>query len=197
MSQKAIITIAVVWMLALVALVVGVFLFRQDRKQNTEFTPLVEVCRGKWVGTAAPYSIAPGKHPAVAVRDGDDGLQLDSSLFFGLIPGEATAPSLAETQVVLCLGKMQSIFIDRCPYSKQDDSGVVKVIDRYYYKQEARLIEAKTGRLIAVQNFTGSSPEYCSKTEWFSKNDKIVYLTGTEVPESAITKWAQKHLVIE
>lgn len=197
MSQKAIITIAIVWLLVLMVLVVGVYLFRQDQKQNTEFTPLLEVCRGKWVGAAAPYSASPGKHPAVAVRDGDDGLQLDSSLVFGLIPGETTARSLAEAQVVLCLGKMQSIFIDRCPYNKQDDSGVIKVIDRYYYKQEARLIEAKTGRLIAVQNFTGSSPEYCNKTEWFSKNDKIVYLTGSEVPESAITKWAQKHLVIQ
>lgn len=197
MSQKAIITIAVVWMLALVALVLGVYLFRQDQKQNTEFTPLIEVCRGKWVSGASPYSASSGKHPAVAIRDSADGLELDSSLLFGLIPGEAAAQSLAETQAVLCVGKMQAIFIERCPYSMQNDAGVIKVIDRYYYKQEARLVEAKTGRLIAVQNFTGNSPESCSKTEMFSKDDKVVHSTGSEVPESAITKWAQKHLVIK
>ncbi len=197
MSQKAIITIAVVWMLALAALVLGVYLFRQGRKQSTEFAPLIDVCRGKWVNGAATYSASPGKHPAVAIRDSDDGWQIDSSLIFGLIPGEAVAQSMAETQAVLCVGKMQAIFIERCPYSMRNDAGVIKVIDRYYYKQEARLVEAKTGRLIAVQNFTGNSPEACGKTEMFSKNDKVVHSTGSEVPQSAITKWAQKHLVIK
>jgi hypothetical protein len=197
MSQKTIITVAVVWMLALIVMVLGVYLFREERKNKTEFAPLVDVCRGKWVSEASLYSPTPGRHPAVAVRDTADGLQLDSSLIFGLIPGEAQAQSLAETQVVLCVGKMQAIFIERCPYTMTDNSGVIKVIDRYYYKQEARLVEAKTGRVVAVQNFTGNSPDYCGKTEWFSKNDKLVHLTGSEVPESAVSKWAQAHLVIK
>jgi hypothetical protein len=196
MSLKTIISIAVVWMVGLVVVVAGVYFMREQRRLQTEFTPLLEVCQGKAANVASVYSPTPGKHQAVAVRNSADGPQLDSLFLPGLIPGEAAAASLAETQVVLCMGKVQAIFIERCPYTSRDQSGVVKVVDRYYLKQEARLVEAKTGRVIAVQTFTGNSPHYCHEKEWFSKSDKVVHLTGSEIADNDVKRWVQPHLII-
>ena len=56
------------------------------------------------------------------------------------------------------------MFIERCPYTDQDDPQTIMVIDRYYYKQQARLVEAKTGRVIAVQTLTGKSLVIATKT---------------------------------
>ena len=69
-------------------------------------------------------------------------------------------------------------------------------MERYYYKQDAQLIEAKTGRVVTVQTFTGKSPHYCDKTQVFSRGDKILKLTGTEISDDEVQRWLQSHLII-
>ncbi|GAB4410212.1 MAG: hypothetical protein Fur0044_03880 [Anaerolineae bacterium] len=191
LGQKAVVIIVAGFVLLLAVFVGGAYFIMQNRKFQSEFAPLAGVCQGKWVGQASAYSSAAGLHPAVAVRDGSEGWQLDSYL----IPGGVLPQSLGETQLVLCLGKSQAIYIQRCPYG--EDTTVTNVIDRYYLQREARLIEAKTGRLIAVQTFKGSSPDYCNKKEWFGKDDKTVSVTGPDIPDSEIQSWASAHFSIK
>lgn len=188
-----IITIAVVWVLVLVVIVGVGFLLMQNRKFQHEFAPLVDVCRGKWVSGASSYSSTSAKHPAVAVRNSSAGWQLDGYL----IPGEVSAQSLAETEMVLCMGTVQEIFIERCPYVSESDSRVTLVVERYYYKQEARLLEAKTGRVTTIQTFTGKSPRYCEKSEWFVGGEKTKKLVGSDISDSDVRSWVLSHLLAE
>jgi hypothetical protein len=193
-TPKTIITIAVVWMLVLVGIVLGGYFIMQNRKFQSEFAPLVDVCRGKWVNAASTYSLTPGNHPAVAVKSNSSGWELDGYL----IRGEVLAQSLAETQLVLCLGAVQEVFIESCPYVDQNDPGgrVTNTVERYYYKQDAQLIEAKTGRVVTVQTFTGKSPHYCDKSQVFIGDDKILKLTGTEISGDEVQRWLRSHLII-
>ncbi len=195
LTSKTIVTIAVVGILVLVMIVLGGYFFLQNRKFQNEFAPLVDVCRGKRVNVASTYSPKPGKHPAVAVRSTSSGLELDRYL----IPGEALAQSFAETQAVLCMGKVQEVFIESCPYTTQDGPGaqVTNTVERYYYKQEAKLIEAKTGRVITLETFTGKSPHYCHETERFRKDEKVLKLKGSQISDVDVQKWVQSHLIIE
>src|SRR6185503_13045073 len=98
-TPKTIVTIAIVWIVVLVGIVLGGYFIMQSREFQNEFAPLTDVCRGKWVDVASTYSLTPGNHPAVAIRSSSSGWQLDAYL----IRGEVLAESLAETQLVLCL----------------------------------------------------------------------------------------------
>jgi hypothetical protein len=192
LTPQTIVTIAVIWVVVLVVIVAGGYFLMQNRKFQNEFAPMVDVCQGKRVNGASTYSPTPGKHPAVAVNHSSAGWQLDSHF----IPGEVLAQSPAETQLVLCLEKVETIFIERCPYTT-DNSRYTNAVERYYRKQDARLVEAKTGRVVYVQTFTGSSPRYCHETEWFSKDEKIETLVGSEISADDVRKWVSSHLVIQ
>lgn len=195
LTQNTLLTIAFVWALALVVLVLVGYFMMQNRKFQNEFAPLVEVCRGKWVDSASPYKNTPGTHPAVGVTLNSGKFQLDQ--YF--IPREARARSLAETQVVLCLDEVQEVFIESCPYFPVNNPGAqaTNAVERYYYKQEARLVEVKTGRLITRQAFTGKSPHYCTETEWFSKDKRTIKLTGTPISTTEVQRWVRSHLIIQ
>ncbi len=195
LTPKTITLIGVGWGLILVVIVVVGYFGLQSRKFQNDFAPLAGVCQGKWVGGASAYAATPGKHPAVVVKNEDEGWQLDTSLLSGYLPGAISAQSLAETQAVLCLDKDQTIYIERCPYGDEGD-GVTHVIDRYYHQQEARLVEAKTGRVIATQTFMGNAPPVCHQTELFG-SDKTVKLVGSDIPVDEIRSWASSHLFIE
>jgi hypothetical protein len=192
LTPQTIAIIGVVWVVVLVVMVAGGYFLMQHRKFQNEFAPVVDVCQGKRINEASIYSPAPGKHLAVAVTNSSSGWQLDS--YF--IPGEVLAQSLAETQLVLCVEKAETVFIERCPYTI-DNARYTHAIERYYRKQDARLVEAKTGRVVYVQTFTGSSPRYCHETERFSKDDKIETLVGSEVSAKDIRNWVSSHLIIQ
>lgn len=199
-NPNVIIILAVVGVLVLLGAGVCGFIVIQDRRFQSEFSPLVDVCRGKRVDAASIYTPAPGKHLAVAVKTGSKGWELDAQLVpldIYLIPSEAKAQPLAETQTVLCLGPMQEVHIERCPYGEWEGPHQVSaVVDRYYYQQEAKLIEAKTGRVITTQRFTGNSPEACPKTQLFG-NEKTVKLMGSEVALQDVHNWTRTHLIIK
>jgi hypothetical protein len=69
-------------------------------------------------------------------------------------------------------------------------------VERYYNQQKARLVEAKTSRVITEQIFTGKSAHYCHETEWFAENKGIKKLQGTPISEEDIKNWALSHLFI-
>jgi hypothetical protein len=193
LTPKTIAIIGVVWVLGLVVLVLAGYLFMQYRKFQNEFAPLADVCRGKWVNTASAYSSTLGDHAAVAVKNSSTGWQADPLFFLG----NGSPGSLAQTELVLCMEPVQQVFIESCPYQSRNDPNVTLTVERYYYKQDVRLVEAKTGRVITVQTFTGKSPRYCDKTEIFSKSEKTKKLLGTEIADSDIRSWASPHLYIK
>jgi hypothetical protein len=193
LTPKIIVTIAAVWIVGLVMVVLAGYLLMQYRKFQSELAPLADVCQGKWINAASPYSLTPGQHAAVAVRNSSGGWQLDPLFFFG----EVSPGSLANTELVLCLEPVQEVFIESCPYGSESDPHVTNTVERYYYKQDVRLVEAKTGRVITVQTFTGKSPRYCDKTEIFRKSEKTKKLVGTEIANSDIRSWVSPHLYIK
>jgi hypothetical protein len=190
LTPKVIMTIAVVWIVGLVVVVLAGYLLMQYRKFQNEFVPLTDVCQGKWINAAAPYSLTPGQHAAVAVRNSSGEWQLDPLFFLG----DASPGSLARTELVLCMEPVQEVFIESCPYGSPGD---VHTVERYYYKQDVRLVEAKTGRVITVQTFTGKSPRHCDKTEIFRGSEKTKKLEGTEIANSDIRSWVSPHLNIK
>lgn len=191
-TSNTILVIVAASVLVFAVIVLGGYYLIQNRKFQSEFAPLLEVCRGKRADAASIYSSSRGTHPAIAVRNSGQ-LQLDTYL----IPGETIAQTLAETQIVLCLGGVQEIFIESCPYGDEGGGHYSRSLERYYLKQEAKLIEAKTGRVVAVQSFTGSSPERCHKTEFFSGDNLIVKTVGTSVSDADVQKWAQTYLIVK
>jgi len=181
------------FVLILVLMVAGGVLLMQNRQFEEDFAPMVDVCRGQRVSEAAPYLQRAGKHPTVGVISGSDGLEFDNYY----IPKPVRAQSIAETELVLCLGKPQDVFIESCPYYDPDRPGVNKKVERYYYKQEARLIVAKTGQIISKESFTGKSARNCRDTEYFSKDEYVMKLKGTSISSTDIEHWVQAKLINE
>jgi hypothetical protein len=194
-SQNTILILAVVWLVLLVVIVLGGYFFLQYRQFQNEFGPLIGVCQGERVNVTSTYSSTPGVHPAIAVIKRSGQYQLDTHL----IPKAARAQSLAETQVVLCLGPVHEVFIESCPYVLKEGplAGTTRTVERYYYKQEGELIEAKTGRVVTLEAFTGKSAHYCYEVEKFREDERVMKLKGTQISDADIQKWAESHLIIE
>jgi hypothetical protein len=189
-TPQTIAIIVGVWLLILVVIVGAGYFVMHNRYFQSEFAPLVDVCQNRWVGAAAAYSPTPGTHPAVGIKHTSGRWQPDPYL----LPRSVVAGSLAETQLVVCLGRVEEIFIESCPYGNPQPT---HRLDRYYLKQEVSVIEAKTGRILAVETFTGKSPRYCQETERFSEDEKTVKLIGTAISESEVQRWYMAHVSIE
>jgi hypothetical protein len=192
-TPQTIAIIVGVWLLILVVIVGAGYFVMHNRNFQSEFAPLVDVCQNRWVSAAAAYSPTPGTHPAVGMKQASGRWQPDPYL----LPRNVVAGSLAETQIVVCLGRVQEIYIESCPYYRKDEPGVEKTLHRYYLKQEASVVEAKTGRVIAAQTFTGKSPHYCHETEYFREDRKTEKLVGTAISEAEVQRWYMAHLSIE
>lgn len=192
-TQQTLVIIGLIWGVLLVAIVAAAFFLMENRKFQNQFAPLVDVCNGKWVNVSSTYSATPGTHPAVAVTNSSGAWTLDRRF----LPGNVSAQSLEETQVVLCVGNVYEIFIESCTYIDPDDPRRRRsYVERYYNQQQARLIEAKTGRVITEQTFTGKSAHYCYEKEWFQENKNVKKLPGTPISEDDIVRWAMSHLSI-
>jgi hypothetical protein len=93
----------------------------------------------------------------------------------------------------------EMIFLESCPYTSwTDHSGqIVHRIDRYYYVQNARLLEAKTGRTIATHTFAGKAPRSCGNTELLDADKSASTLKGPQISISDVQQWLRPHLIIE
>lgn len=170
----------------------GVFV-NQNRQFEEDFAPMIGVCQRSRVRGAADYSRKAKTHPAVGVVSGSDGLELDNYY----IPGSVRAQSVAETELVLCLGKTYDIYIGNCHYYDDDHPGVRKTVERYYYQQTAKLIVAKTGQVISQQSFTGKSARLCRQTEYFESDEYVKRLYGTPISSSDIKSWVESQLITD
>jgi hypothetical protein len=133
-AQNALITLSVIGVLVFGAVAVAALLWFMNGRAQQEFGALTAACERKAVNVASTYARTPGKHPAVVVRRSSGQWQLDAGLpLLGsrLIPGEAVAQSLSETQIVLCLGPIFEVFIERCPYTT-NGADYTNAVERYY-----------------------------------------------------------------
>ncbi len=155
--------------------------------------PLLAVCTRGHVNEAAAYSQSKGAHPTIAVSKNNDEWSLDMSY----IPRQARASSLAETELVLCVGEEEQVFVERCPYIIERTRERVWV-DRYYYRQQVSLVVAKTGQALSRKTLTGkSSGRTCRDVERFGSDDRFKQLNGDPIYSSDIQAWVQPKLIIQ
>jgi hypothetical protein len=194
MTPKTIITILAVWLAVLLVLVLGGFLIIQNKRFYTDFAPLTGVCQGKPANVAAMYSSTSGQHPTIGVKKDSTGWQL----YTGVVPGGVVAGSFAETQLVVCIGEAQEVFIEYCEYTTQENGRyATNILERYYYKQEVKIIDAKTGRVVALQVFNGAAPPYCHGQERFSQGQATRKSMGDKISDSEIIKWVKPYASIK
>ena len=178
----------------LVACVAGVVLiYIQTSKTQEQFAPLLESCRGNTVSQAAAYTDTPGNHPAMGVMKSKLGLRI----YTYIVPDEVLAASVAEAQLVLCATEAEEVLIERCPYATKNEKGAeaTNVVERYYYQQEVKLVEAKTGRTIASETLRGKDPRECLKQETFLKGQETVKVKGQEISSRDLQEWIRPYVI--
>lgn len=182
-----------VLMVKLMIIVIAAVLLVQNQQYEQDFAPMIDVCRGKRVSAASRYSTKASIHPAIGVERGSSGWNLDNQF----IPRQARTQSITETQLVLCMGRVEDIFIESCPYYNLDNptGPIIGRIERYYYKQEGRLIEASTGRVVSKRTFTGKSARLCKQIEKLPRDGRTVVLKGTGIPKDDVYNWVESQLI--
>lgn len=190
--RKIILIIAAV---LLVICIIGVVIIAvQTGKTQEQFGPLMDACRGQGVSGAAAYEKTPGNHPAMGVMKSAKG---DLRVYPYAIPDEVKAQSVADTQVVLCLTEAEEVLLERCPYAKGDKSEATNVAERYFYQQEAKLVEAKTGQVIAEEVFKGKEPRACADQETFLKGQETLKIAGKEISDNDLKEWVRPYIIVK
>jgi hypothetical protein len=200
MSKKSIVILIIVAVVAIVGLVVGLgfcgllgYAMSDINKTNKEFGSLVEVCYGGSVESAAPYSNEAGIHPAMGVSAYTSGGDMSPNPY--AIPKKALAKTLAETELVVCMGDEERVLIDRCTYT--DDAGnKIGILDLYGFEREVTLIEAKTGQTVAQETIQGTPPQECLDTEAFPKGDDKMERQGSKVSNDDVEEWVRPYVII-
>lgn len=189
-TPKKVIIIAALWLLLLACLVA----IGWNKYYQSQMEPLLAVCNSKWTDVETPYTASSGIHPAIGVTYNGTDAWVDNST----VPWLARAWSLNKTQVVVCSEPAELVFLERCPYVlRSNPNRIAGYIDRSYWVQEVKLVEAKTGRTITTHTFVGNAPRACRETEYFDNDDPAFALKGAPIPASTIQKWGQEHLVIQ
>jgi hypothetical protein len=141
--------------------------------------PFISVPNGVGVSDAAPYLSGSGLHPVILVTSSENFARRWSDE----LPTEWTS-TVADTQLVACLGKHEAKVLQVCPYV--DAASVT----RYQYFMDVKLREAKTGQVVAQTTLLGSLPGACKKQE-------SVYTTalyGDYVTFDQLKEWLQPHV---
>ncbi len=168
--------------LGLVVLACG---FEPNRYPSTTRTPdpmlqLGLVCMGAPISAAAPYA-GSGLHPAVLE---DEHSEWPSESWSDQIP-EAWSPARSEeAQLVVCVGEIEDISLEVCPYNLGSD------ITRYRRDLPVRILEARTGNLVAQKTFVGSDPRHCQATE--NMNTTVLY--GEIASYSEVETWFRQYV---
>lgn len=148
-------------------------------------SPEKQVCAGKAFPSAAAYEGASIHPMMLATEHGEIHFewQSDPSEWVGLIPSGWLAGNPEEMQLVACVEE-QLVTIEVCEYTGGSD------ITRYRIEAAVRLIEARTGSLIAEQTFQGSQPRSCRYTE--DRDLKAIY--GDPVSLTEVQAWLEEYV---
>jgi len=129
-------------------------------------------CSGAGLADAAEYSRGPGPHPIEAMHDGRR---------IWLPPDKSWRPaSIAETELVACVGPVEQYVIEVCQYSGGNN------LTRYGFRRRVILLAARTGEVLASETFAGEWPRACRPTEqWW-----VWWLWGgTRIDAGAVWEW--------
>jgi hypothetical protein len=115
------------------------------------------VCAGKPLGTAVPYDRARRQfHPmrvvASSIRPTHDRE--------GLITDDLSLDDVSQVELVLCMERRQTV-VQVCRY-------IGPSITRYRYRWSARLLEARTARVLVDASVLGGLPRPCGYSEPYS-----------------------------
>ena len=141
---------------------------------QSRVAPLAVACDGS--GVAASAALVPGTVPSIAVMEhqGASWTGQFNVLETSLSPADTTE----EAALVLCMEAPETVEIERCDYT----NGSTIVRNRIY--RRARLVEARTGRVLSDQTVAGPDPALCG--EW-SQAGGFQTWSGTDPSEDQPT----------
>jgi hypothetical protein len=177
--------------IALVGFIViaGIIGIRED---NNAFGTLADVCRGNTVKVAA-YSPEAGIHPAMGIsKDSDDS---DYQVNTAVIPEEAKAETLEQTELVACIEAEQETLVESCAYVIGEGEDANASVERYAYSRDVKLIEASTGNIVDQTTLAGNAPRECLDDETFVNDSKLLTVKGDNVSNNDIQEWLREFVV--
>jgi hypothetical protein len=125
---------------------------------------ILPACLGEGVDQAAIYNPdQPGIHPLRAVTTGSSPNRWDKN-----IPADWLAESVNDLELVICIDDEVEKEIERCEYIGKGNLFVT----RHQHKRTVRLVEAKTGTMVATHTFFGPLPRECNDIEFFSTSEQ-------------------------
>lgn len=144
-------------------------------------------CSGNPVAGATAYDPAtPGIHPLVAL-EGIDANPLAES--YADVPAEwkivfsDATDEYAKAQLVLCMVRTASEFIDECTGYESDGQATENVVQLYSAQYAVQMYEAATGKELGRTSFT-TNPEACpvfvtfaegeTSKDWYERDDAAV-----------------------
>ena len=137
---------------------------------------LAGVCSGQGASQAAEY-MGSDIHPIVLLAASGESHGWSNDLPAGWNPG-----SVEETQLVACVEAEEEAPIEVCQYDGPD-------ITRYRYEAAVRVVEARTGAVVAATVLMGIEPRQCRSTEDYD----LTRLAGDPVPFSAAADWLHRY----
>jgi hypothetical protein len=140
---------------------------------------LANVCTGQGVSEAAAYARGGAPHPIVLLSESGEHHEWSDSL-----PAEWYPAGVSDAQLVACIGAETQQTIEVCHYNGPD-------ITRYTNQLAVRLVEARNGRTIASQTFTGDPPRECRQTEDYD----LTRLEGPEIDLSVVQGWLSSYVL--
>jgi hypothetical protein len=161
-------------------------------QSNETYGELSEACFGNAVPDAAAYAATSGSHPAIGMKL----YGTSYSTYNYPIPENALAASVSETQVVFCMGDQDKALLERCPYIVDNSDQPTHIVERYQYELAIKLVEAKTGILIAEETLVGKAPRECLDEETFLEGSETVAVDGDKVSDADIQAWLRQYIII-
>jgi hypothetical protein len=140
---------------------------------------LANVCTGQGVSEAAAYARGEAPHPIVLLSESGEHHAWSDGL-----PAEWYPAGVSDVQLVACIGTETEQTIEVCHYNGPD-------ITRYTNQLTVRLVEARTGRTLASQTFTGDPPRECRHSEDYD----LTRLEGPEIDLSVVQGWLSNYVL--
>lgn len=138
---------------------------------------LSSVCAGRGASAAGAYT-GGGIHSAVLLSSGGGAHDWSDDLPEAWLPA-----SVGEAQLVACVAEEAENEIEECLYNGPS-------IHRYQYQVSLRLVEARTGAVVATTVLEGSPPRECQPSEPYD----LTRLAGDHVSYAAAEDWMRGYV---
>lgn len=130
-----------------------------------KIAPLKDVCSGVPAANAAVLNATPGIQRVIAFERRGSTWAHDYDLVQLAWRGE----EVATTPLVLCTEPETEELVERCSYGGLAQG--IGTLERWGYRRDVRLLEARTGRLITQTTLRGAPPTACPAQESFGRSN--------------------------